>query len=331
MMTVRFAVPLVVLGLILAGEPRTCWARAGDEKKPSQAPVALNGLDPVQLVTGKEAKGRQEFAVERDGFRYLFAATESRVTFEKDPERYAIQFHGRCAMMHRAPAQPDLFAVHKGRIYAFGTEACRTAFLANPEEHAAHRRKVAILIFEGMELLDFAGPAEVFASAGRGEAFEAYTVAATPEPITSQHFVTITPRYTFADCPRPEIIVIPGGNTRSLAQDKRVRAWIEQCVPHTEVVLSVCTGAFVLANAGLLDGKEATTHWSALERLRRDFPKITVRENRRFVDNGKIVTAAGVSAGIDGSLYLVERLLGKETARETARYMEYNWKAEPAK
>jgi transcriptional regulator GlxA family with amidase domain len=117
----------------------------------------------------------------------------------------------------------------------------------------------------------------------------------------------------------------------TVAKDKRVLDWINQSSPQAEAVVSVCTGAFVLANAGLLDGKEATTHWSAVARLRQQFPKITVRENRRFVDNGKVVTAAGVSAGIDASLHMVERLLGKETARETARYMEYNWQPAPAK
>jgi transcriptional regulator GlxA family with amidase domain len=190
---------------------------------------------------------------------------------------------------------------------------------------------VAILAFDGMELLDFDGPAEVFTTAGKGQAFSVYTVAATREPITSQGLVTMTPRYVFADCPRPDIIVVPGGNARATAKDKRVLDWLAQASGKTEVTLSVCTGALVLASAGLLDGREATTHWSAVDALGDRFPKIMVHEDRRFVDSGKVVTGAGVSAGIDASLHVVDRLLGRAAATETARYMEYRWQPEAAK
>jgi transcriptional regulator GlxA family with amidase domain len=193
------------------------------------------------------------------------------------------------------------------------------------------RKNVAILVFDGMELLDFAGPAEVFSAAGKGRAFQVYTVGAAREPITSQRLVTMTPRYTFADCPRPDVIVVPGGNAGAVAKDKRVLDWLRQTSPKSEMTLSVCTGAFVLARAGLLDGKEATTHWGAINRLREQFPKVKVHEDRRFVDNGKVVTAAGVSAGIDASLHVVDRMLGRAVARETARYMEYNWQPDKQK
>jgi putative intracellular protease/amidase/YHS domain-containing protein len=306
-------------------------ARADNSEEPRGESLALGGLDPVLLIVGKETKGQPELSVTRDGFRYRFADAANRAEFEKDPERYAIQFHGQCAHMRSARANPDLFTVYKERIYAFGSEECKAAFLEKPQEHAHPVRNVAILVFDGMELLDFAGPGEVFTGAGMGRAFKVYTVAATRDAITSQGLVTMTPRYTFADCPPADVLVIPGGNTRAVAKDKRVRTWIEQSLPQAEVVLSVCTGAFVLANAGLLDGKEATTHWASVLQLRKQFPRITVREKRRFVDNGKIITAAGVSAGIDASLHVVERLLGQETARETARYMEYNLQSTASK
>src|SRR5262249_53532876 len=137
------------------------------------------GLDPVLLTAGKEAKGQPGLSATRDGFRYLFTEAATKSQFEKDPDRYAIQFHGQCAMMRSARARPDLFAVYKGRIYAFGSEGCKATFLERPEELARPGRNVAILVFDGMELLDFAGPAEVFTSAGRGSAFQVYTVAAT--------------------------------------------------------------------------------------------------------------------------------------------------------
>jgi transcriptional regulator GlxA family with amidase domain len=190
---------------------------------------------------------------------------------------------------------------------------------------------VAIFVHEGVELLDFAGPGEVFAAADHGRAFKVYTVAASPEPILSQRFVTVTPQYTIANCPRPDIIVLPGGQTNVPLGDPKVIAWIKKVAPETEVTLSVCTGAFLLAKAGLLDGVEATTHWGSIEDLRREAPKTIVRENRRFVDSGKVVTSAGVSAGLDGSLHVVARLLGRDTARETARYMEYKWEPGDAK
>jgi putative intracellular protease/amidase/YHS domain-containing protein len=318
---------VVVLSLFVfaSGSP-SVRAEPGDEP-----PTALNGLDPVLLTAGKETKGQPELSVTRDGFRYLFSDASNRAKFEKEPDRYAIQFHGQCAVMRGARAQPDLYTVYKERIYAFGSEGCKATFLQQPEERAHPVRNVAILIFDGMELLDFAGPAEVFTGTGRGPTFKVYTVGVTREPITSQRLVTMTPQHTLADCPRPDIIVVPGGDTRAVAKDQRVLEWLKESTKQAEIVLSVCTGAFVLANAGMLDGKEATTHWGSTARLRELFPKVTVHENRRFVDNGKIITAAGVSAGIDASLHVVERLLGEDTARQTARYMEYNWQPPQAK
>jgi transcriptional regulator GlxA family with amidase domain len=188
---------------------------------------------------------------------------------------------------------------------------------------------VAIVIYNQMELLDFAGPAETFQAAGMGMRYHVYTVADTLKPIVSQGFVTITPQYTIADCPPPDIVVIPGGNANSARKNKNLMAWIKNVAPDVQCMFSVCTGAFVLADAGLLDGLEATSHHSAVGNLGKNYPKIKVRKDRRVVDNGKIVTAAGVSAGIDGALYLVARMCGQATAKRTAEYMEYRWQPEP--
>jgi len=190
------------------------------------------------------------------------------------------------------------------------------------------KRNVAIFAHEGVELLDFAGPGEVFVAAGRNGEFNVYTVAASPEPIVSQGFVTIKPQYTIANCPPPDIVILPGGRTDVPLNNAEVIEWIKKSSRSAEVVMSVCTGAFLLAKAGLLDGAEATTHWGSIESLKQNAPRTTVRENCRFVDNGKVVTAAGVSAGIDASLHVVDRLLGREAASRTARYMEYKWEPE---
>ena len=196
----------------------------------------------------------------------------------------------------------------------------------NNEARAMNAKKnVAIFIHEGVELLDFAGPGEVFVAADLTRAFNVYTVAASAEPIVSQGFVTIKPQYTFANCPSPDIVVLPGGRTDVPLSNPRVIEWIQYTAQRADVMMSVCTGAFLLGKAGLLEGREATTHWKSLEALKESAPQTTVRENRRFVDNGKVVTAAGVSAGIDASLHVVDKLLGREVAEQTAKYMEYKW------
>ena len=185
----------------------------------------------------------------------------------------------------------------------------------------AESRNVAIVLYPGVELLDFAGPGEVFSAAGNG-AFNVFTVAATHEPIVSQGFVRITPEYAIADSPKPDILVIPGGRSASLYDNPKMMAWVKARVAGAELTMSVCNGAIVLAKAGLLDGLRATTHYGSIDRLR-SFPRITVVPRRRFVDNGRIVATQGVSAGIDGALHVVERLLGAEAAWSDARYMMY--------
>src|SRR5262249_38869678 len=142
------------------------------------------------------------------------------------------------------------------------------------ERSPTSKRNVAIVIYNQMELLDFAGPAEVFAAADGGRAYKVYTVAETDRPIKSQGFVTITPQYTIDNCPRPDILVIPGGNAGSVTKSQKMVDWVKEVSGNAEHVLSVCTGAFVLGRAGLLDGLEATTHHGAIPTFRRTYPKV---------------------------------------------------------
>ncbi|QHW01339.1 DJ-1/PfpI family protein [Spirosoma endbachense] len=189
-----------------------------------------------------------------------------------------------------------------------------------------NKRNVAIFIHNGVEILDFAGPSEVFAST---EGFNVYTVSLSKEPIISQGFIKITPTYSLTDCPKPDIVVLPGGNTGPFIENKALIDWIKNSATQAEVMLSVCTGAGLLAKAGLLDGKQATTFHSYIEPLQRATPKAEILRNTRFVDNGQIITTAGVSAGIDGALHVVAKLKGQAVAIQTARYMEYDkWKPE---
>lgn len=194
----------------------------------------------------------------------------------------------------------------------------------------AARRNVAVLIFDEVEVLDFAGPFEVFSVTGRRDGsnpFETYTVAAQPGPVLARNRLSINPHHTTATCPPPDVLVVPGGaGTRPLVRDRDLLAWIAGQAARTELVLSVCTGALLLGAAGLLDGLEATTHHEAFDELRAAAPAAVVREGARVVDQGRIVTSAGISAGIDASLAVVARLCGAEQARETAAYMEYDWR-----
>jgi len=193
-------------------------------------------------------------------------------------------------------------------------------------------RNVAILVFDDVEVLDFSGPFEVFSVVGRQKGqspFDVYTVAEMPGPVFARNQFSVNPRYTIADCPAPDILVVPGGwGTRREMNNARLIDWIKTTAPKAELVLSVCTGALLLARAGLLDGLKATTHHGALDLLREIAPKTTVLDNQRVVDNGKIIVSAGVSAGIDAAFHVVARLDGLEVALETARYMEYDWRHE---
>jgi len=191
-------------------------------------------------------------------------------------------------------------------------------------------RRVAVLLFDNVEVMDFAGPFEVFGVTGQREGkalFDVYTVARESKPVMTRNNLSVNPDYSFRDCPRPEILVVPGGfGTRREKHNPAVLDFIRQQAEPAERVLSVCSGALLLAKAGLLEGLSATTHRGALTELGGDAPNTEVLRTARVVDNGKIVLSAGISAGIDAALHIVADLHGPEQAAETATYMEYDWR-----
>jgi transcriptional regulator GlxA family with amidase domain len=201
-------------------------------------------------------------------------------------------------------------------------------------EHA--RKTVGIFIFDDVEVLDFAGPFEVFSrtrtvagSESRrtddSAPFETFTVARSRDAVTAIGGLTVTPRYSWADAPSIDILVVPGGfGTRALLTDEATLRWIRQTSAASRQVTSVCTGALLLAKAGLLRGKRATTHWAGLDLLASIDPTIHVQRDRRVVHDG-VFTSAGVSAGIDMSFAVVEQICGRDVASETAHYIEYPW------
>lgn len=201
-------------------------------------------------------------------------------------------------------------------------------------------RNVAIVLFDEVEVLDFAGPFEIFSVTGRrsgGEVpFNVFTVA-EKSTIAARNNLIVTPTYLFDDCPQPEIFLIPGGGgfhadgtpfgSRREMDNPKMLEWILKNAENAELILSVCTGALILAKAGLMENLSATTHFLAVDSLREIAPDTDVLPDERWVDNGKIILSAGVSAGIDMSLYVVGKLLGREVADETAHYIQYDyWK-----
>lgn len=191
------------------------------------------------------------------------------------------------------------------------------------------RRQVALFVFDDAEVMDVAGPFEVFSVTGRRHGlapFAVSLVAQRPGPVTLRNGFRVEPHATLAQTTAPDILIIPGGQgTRREMHNQAVIDWIRRTARSAELILSVCTGSLVLASAGLLDGLQATTHHGAIDLLRETAPTAHVREGVRFLDNGKVVVSAGISAGIDMSLHVVGRLLGQEMAEETAGYMEYHW------
>ncbi|MFC5406073.1 DJ-1/PfpI family protein [Cohnella soli] len=194
--------------------------------------------------------------------------------------------------------------------------------------------KVGILLFDDVEVLDFAGPFEVFSVTvlNRGQPdlfqpFEVQTISETGGLVVACNGLKVQPDYSFHSAPAFDLLVIPGGlGTRREIHNEHLIDWIRQRFEDVQLqwMTSVCTGALLLAKAGLLNGKRATTHWASLEWLRTDFPETTVVDGVKYVDEDRIVTSAGISAGIHMAFHMVERLLGTEVAEETARVMEYD-------
>jgi transcriptional regulator GlxA family with amidase domain len=181
--------------------------------------------------------------------------------------------------------------------------------------------RVAILIFDGVQIIDYTGPYEMFGAAG----FEVFTVAATKASVKTVMGMEVVPRYTFADAPAADVLVIPGGSVKDAVDHAGTLAFIKASAARNQVTMSVCNGAFILANTGLLKGLTVTTTRGNIPRLAQRHPELTVVGDRRYVDNGRIVTAAGLSAGIDGALHVIEKLKGRELAKQVAYGEEYAW------
>ncbi len=194
-------------------------------------------------------------------------------------------------------------------------------------------RRVGILLFNEIEVLDFAGPFEVFSVASRvalrdrltPEApFEVVTLARDRSDVCARGGLLVKPHYAISDHPRLDILIVPGGVVDEPLADAAVIAWVAGQGRSAELTASVCTGAFITGKAGLLDGRTATTHWEDLADLRTALPKTTVIDDVMFVDEGRVVSSAGISAGIEMCLHLVERLQGSSLADLTARQMQYD-------
>ncbi|NOX32989.1 MAG: DJ-1/PfpI family protein [Deltaproteobacteria bacterium] len=193
---------------------------------------------------------------------------------------------------------------------------------------------VGIYIYNEVEVLDFAGPFEVFSTASRvkirmdtalPDLFNVFTVGEKMAPVLARGGLKIVPRYHISDHPKINLLIIPGGIVSDELEKEHLISWIKESSGAADITASVCTGAFLLGEAGLLQSKAATTHWEDIPDLVSMLPDIQIKRDVRWVDEGNVVTAVGISAGIDMSLHLVSRLDSKNLAVRTAKQMEYDW------
>jgi transcriptional regulator GlxA family with amidase domain len=196
------------------------------------------------------------------------------------------------------------------------------------------RTPVGIVIFEDIEVLDFCGPFEVFAATRLDETkrreepspFEVWLVGEKNAPVVTSGGMKVIPDHTFETCPELDILVVPGGwGTRRELNNPAMLDWLRHRASEVEILTSVCTGAMLLGAAGLLDGHRATTHWRSLDWMRESFPAVTVDYDQHVVEDGHILTSAGIAAGIDLALKVVARACGEAVARATARHLEYSY------
>ena len=194
------------------------------------------------------------------------------------------------------------------------------------------RKRVGIFIYEDVEVLDFCGPFEVFSVTRINEErrrdevspFLPLLIAEGSSAVTTTGGMQVLPHHTTSDCPPLEILLIPGGwGYRHHMQNRPLLEWLRERAAKAETVTGVCTGALLLSSAGLLDGRQATTHWRFLDSMRDSFSEVSVKYDKHFVKDGRVFTSAGISAGIDMSLKVVEDYFGEPVARATARHMEY--------
>jgi transcriptional regulator GlxA family with amidase domain len=193
---------------------------------------------------------------------------------------------------------------------------------------------IGIYIYDEVEVLDFAGPYEVFTTAARlvtrqqpdaPPKFRPVLIADARRLVMARGNFQVQAHYGIQEHPPLDVLLVPGGVHTNEMRRPEILEWVRETGAQVQIVASVCTGAFLLAQAGLLNGLPATTHWEDIPDLRALFPKVAVRDNTRWVDSGRIITSAGISAGIDMSLHLVARLAGQPLALKTARQMEFDW------
>lgn len=202
------------------------------------------------------------------------------------------------------------------------------------------RKRVGVLVFDDVEVLDFCGPFEVFSATrldeeerrGEPSPFEVFLIAEGEETIATTGGMKVLPDRTLESSPPLDVLVVPGGwGTRREAKNARLLSWIAARSGEVETLASVCTGSMLLGGAGLLEGRRATTHWQSLDRMEASFPQVEVVREEHVVEDGDVMTSAGISAGIELALRLVAKYHGEEVARNTARYMEYPYPEDNAR
>ncbi|MFK7957010.1 MAG: DJ-1/PfpI family protein [Lysobacterales bacterium] len=190
--------------------------------------------------------------------------------------------------------------------------------------HSQPEVTVAILMFDGVQIIDFAGPYEVFGQAG----FGVFTVSERGQAVDTAMGLRTTPDYSLADAPPFDVLLVPGGDVDDASHNKAILDFIRQHSGTQQKILSVCTGSFILAESGVLNGLKATTFYRSLDNFRKDYPKIEVVKGVRWAENDHIITSAGLSSGIDAALHLVAQFRSVEIARSTALHLEYDWQPE---
>ena len=185
---------------------------------------------------------------------------------------------------------------------------------------------IGIYIYDQAEVLDFAGPFEVFSTAKRlgAEHWNVYLIAEAPTVVARGGF-TVKTDFTLNNAPTLDVLVVVGGVHTAELEKPTVLSWIAKTAAHTQLTASVCTGVFLLAEAGVVTTQPVTTHWEDITDLKTRYPTLQVLEEQRWVEEGKLITSGGISSGIDMSLFLVSKLASAELAKRTARQMEYRW------
>ena len=195
--------------------------------------------------------------------------------------------------------------------------------------HQDKQLNIGIYLYENAEVLDFSGPFEVFSTANRlnneTSRLNVFLIGETDLPITARGGFCVTPEYSICTHPKLDLLIVVGGVHTEEIQKTNIIQWLQHQASKVPIVASVCTGAFLLAGAGILNNYQVTTHWSDITEFRQTFPDIPVIENVRWVDNYNVITSAGISAGIDMSLHLVSRLCCQQLALSTAKQMEFLW------